>query len=80
MRLGTFVVLRVEGAADERVAARDAEYTTLNILALGSCVVILLFGTVVMMDMIRNIGAWDESFALNDSLLDSILRTFGLST
>jgi hypothetical protein len=70
----------LEMAGYAPVVAREAEYTTLNIIALGSCVVILLFGTVVMMDMIRNIWAWDESFALNDSLLDSILGMFGLST
>jgi hypothetical protein len=70
----------LEMAGYAPVAARESEYTMLNILALGSCVVLLLFGTVVMMDMIRNIWAWDESFALNDSLLDSILGMFGLST
>jgi hypothetical protein len=61
-------------------AARDAEYSVMNIVGLGSCVVLLLFGSIVMLDMIRNIWSWDENFALNDSLLDSILGMFGLST
>ena len=61
------------------VAARDAEYSVMNIVGLGSCVVLLLFGTTVMMDMIRNIWSWDQNLALNDSLLDSILGLFGLS-
>ncbi len=75
-----------EAAADEfgqpayAVAPRaDSEYSLMNILALGSCLVLLLFGSVLMLDMIRNIWSWDHSLALNDSLLDSLLGLFGLS-
>jgi hypothetical protein len=59
--------------------AREGEYTVLNILALGSCFVLLMFGVTVMMDMIRNIWGWDENLALNDSLLNSLLGLFGMS-
>jgi hypothetical protein len=59
--------------------AREGEYTVFNILALGSCFVLLLFGVTVMMDMIRNIWGWDENLALNDSLLNSLLGLFGMS-
>jgi hypothetical protein len=58
--------------------AREGEYTVLNILALGSCFVLLMFGVTVMMDMIRNIWGWDENLALNDSLLNSLLGLFGM--
>ena len=47
--------------------------------ALGSCFLLLLFGVVVMLDMVRNIWSWDANLALNDSLLDSLLGLFGLS-
>jgi hypothetical protein len=59
-------------------AARDSEYPMGAILGLGACVVLLLFGVTVMMDMIRNIWSWDQNLALNDSLLDSLLGLFGL--
>jgi hypothetical protein len=59
--------------------AREGEYTMFNILALGSCFVLLMFGVTVMMDMIRNIWGWNENLALNDSLLNSLLGLFGMS-
>jgi hypothetical protein len=51
----------------------------MNILGLGSCMLLLLLGVIVMMDMVRNIWSWDQNLALNDSLLDSLLGLFGLS-
>jgi excisionase family DNA binding protein len=57
----------------------ESEYSVMNILGLGSCMVLLLLGVIVMMDMIRNIWSWDQNLALNDSLLDSLLGLFGLS-
>lgn len=61
------------------VAPREAEYSVMNLVGLGCCVVLLLLGSTVMLDMIRNIWSWDENLALNDSLLDSLLGLFGLS-
>lgn len=77
-----------DGAVDEfgapgeyaPVAPRsDSEYSVMNILGLGSCLVLLLFGSILMLDMVRNIWSWDHNLALNDSLLDSLLGLFGLS-
>jgi hypothetical protein len=50
----------------------------MNLVGLGSCMALLAFGAVVMLDMVRNIWSWDENLALNDSLLDSLLGLFGL--
>ncbi len=61
-------------------APREAEYSVMNVVGLGCCFVLLLLGVTVMMDMIRNIWAWDENLALNDSLLESLLGLFGLSS
>jgi hypothetical protein len=61
-------------------APREAEYSVMNVVGLACCFVLLLFGVTVMMDMIRNIWAWDENLALNDSLLESLLGLFGLSS
>jgi excisionase family DNA binding protein len=61
------------------VAARaDSDYSLMNILGLGSCMFLLLFAVVLMLDMVRNIWSWDANLALNDSLLDSLLGLFGL--
>ena len=57
----------------------ESDYSLMNILGLGSCMVLLLLGSIVMMDMVRNIWSWDQNLALNDSLLDSLLGLFGLS-
>jgi hypothetical protein len=57
----------------------ESEYSLMNILGLGSCMLLLLLGVIVMMDMVRNIWSWDQNLALNDSLLDSLLGLFGLS-
>jgi hypothetical protein len=68
-----------ETAGYAAAAARDSEYSVMNIVGLGSCAVLLFFGGVVMLDMVRNVWSWDQNFALNDSLLESILGMFGLS-
>jgi hypothetical protein len=60
-------------------APREAEYSVMNVVGLGCCFVLLLLGVQVMMDMIRNIWAWDENLALNDSLLEGLLGLFGMS-
>jgi len=57
----------------------ESEYSVMNILGLGACLVLLLLGTILMLDMVRNIWSWDHNLALNDSLLDSLLGLFGLS-
>jgi excisionase family DNA binding protein len=68
------------GAYAGAVAPRsESEYSMMNILGLGSCMLLLLLGVIVMMDMVRNIWSWDQNLALNDSLLDSLLGLFGLS-
>jgi hypothetical protein len=61
------------------VAVRtEGEYSVMNLVGLGSCFLLLMFGVVVMLDMVRNIWSWDANIALNDSLLDSLLGLFGL--
>lgn len=61
------------------VAARaEGEYSVMNIIGLGSCLMLLTFCAVLMLDMVRNIWSWDSNLALNDSMLDSLLGLFGL--
>ncbi len=58
--------------------ARDSEYTVMNVVGLGSCAVLLFLGGIVMIDMVRNVWSWDQNFALNDSIVESVLGLFGL--
>ncbi len=55
----------------------DVEFTVGNVIALGSCAVLLLLGLTVSMDVMRNIWSWDSNLALNDSLIDSVLGLMG---
>ena len=50
----------------------------MNIIGLGSCLMLLTFGGVLMLDMVRNIWSWEDNLALNDSMLDSLLGLIGL--
>jgi hypothetical protein len=67
-------------AAGYAVAAPRAEgdYGLWNILGLGSVAVLLLFTTMVSLDLVRNIWSWNNNLTLNDSLLEGILGLFGL--
>jgi hypothetical protein len=65
-------------AAYAPAARAEGDYSVWNIVGLGSCTLLLLLATVLMLDMVRNITSWDSNLALNDSLLDSMLGLFGL--
>jgi hypothetical protein len=66
-------------AASYPTAVSPGDYTLWNILSLGACVMLLTLGTVMMLDMVRNIWSWGETYALNSALLDGLLGIFGLS-
>jgi hypothetical protein len=59
--------------------AGETPYTLWNVLALSSVTVLLVLSGVMMLDMVRNIWSWQESYAVNSSLLDALLQWFGLS-
>jgi hypothetical protein len=59
-------------------ARTEGDYSVMNILGLGSCLALLTFCGVLMLDMVRNIWSWDSNLALNDSMLNSLLGLFGL--
>ncbi len=75
---GDFDVEAHAGAAAS-TAASAGDYTLWNILSLGSCVLLLTVGSIMMLDMVRNIWSWDETYALNSSILDGLLGIFGLN-
>lgn len=66
-------------APSAAVAGQELRYDWISMLLLCSTSLILLLGGLMMLDMIWNIWSWRESFALNDSLLDAVLGTFGMN-
>ena len=67
------------GAAPVAAVPAAGDYTLWNILTLGSCALLLIFGCMMMLDMVRNIWSWGETYELNSSILDSLLGWFGLN-
>lgn len=57
-------------------AGPETPYSVLNILGLGSSALLLLLAASMMLDMMRNIWSWDETYTLNSALMDAILGWF----
>jgi len=57
-------------------AAAEVPYSVLNIVGLSSSALLLLLAGTMMLDMMRNIWSWDETYSLNSSLMDAILGWF----
>ena len=51
-------------------------YSMLNIVGLGCSTVLLMLAGTMMLDMMRNIWSWNETYTLNSSLMDAILGWF----
>lgn len=51
-------------------------YSVLNIVGLGSSTLLLLLAGMMMLDMMRNIWSWNETYSLNSTLMDAILGLF----
>lgn len=69
------------GYAPSAVGAAAAEmpYSLWNVLSLTGVTILLVLSGVMMLDMLRNIWSWQESYSVNSSLLDALLGWFGLS-
>lgn len=64
--------------ADTAAAPAVGDYSLWNIMSLGACVVLLIVGGVMMIDMVRNIWSWGETYTLNSAIIDGLLGIFGL--
>lgn len=65
------------GYAPAPVAASpETPYTVANILGLGSSALLLILAGTMMLDMMRYIWSWDETFTLNSALMEAILGWF----
>jgi len=59
------------------LVAPDSEFSVWNVVGLGSCLTLMAMCGVMMIDVIRNMWAFEEPFALNSSLIDGLLGIFG---
>jgi excisionase family DNA binding protein len=59
--------------------ASPGDFTVWNIVSLGTCVLLLILGGTMMLDMIRSIWSWDQPYALNSTMLDGLMGIFGLN-
>ncbi len=64
------------GYAPVAAAAAEAPYSMLNVIGLGSSALLLVVAGMMMLDMMRNIWSWDETYSLNSSLIEAILGLF----
>jgi hypothetical protein len=66
-------------AAGAPAAATDGTYSVWNILSLTLCVLLLAVGGMMMVDLMRNMWSWNETYSVNSALMDGILGALGLS-
>ncbi len=55
------------------VVAREVQFTTWNTVFLGMCGFLMLLVGMMMIDLLRNMWSWNETYALSSSLMDMIL-------
>jgi excisionase family DNA binding protein len=64
-------------SATKTVSVED--YTVGNILLMGSCVLLLMIGSSMMIDMVRSIWSWEQPYALNSTILEGLMGIFKLN-
>lgn len=63
-------------APTQMVVAREAPYSVWNIISLGACFFLLSLTGMMMWDLLRNMWSWDAPYAVNSTLMDSLLSMF----
>lgn len=58
------------------VAPTEVPYSTLNIVSLSLCCLLLAFCGMFMYDVIRNMWSWNSEFSVNSSMMDFLLGLF----
>lgn len=68
-------VAAAEGPGGEYVSP-EAPYSIWNVLSLACCTLILLFGGMLMYDLIRNIWSWDQPYSVTSGIMDQVAGWF----
>jgi excisionase family DNA binding protein len=58
----------------------EAPYSIWNVLSLAMCFIFLALTGMMMFDLLRNMWSWDESYALNSSIMDGFINMIGWPT
>jgi hypothetical protein len=58
------------------MALPESPYSTLQVLSLAGCVLLLAVGGMMICDLVRSMGSWDGPYQINSSLMDIVLRFF----
>lgn len=56
---------------------REASYSGLQIVSLSFCMLFLVLSGMMMIDITRNMWAWNNEMSVNSALMDAILGIFG---
>lgn len=56
--------------------ARETPYSALVVVSMGLCVVMLFLGGMMMCDLMRNMWSWDQPYAVNSKIMDTVLSMF----
>ena len=54
----------------------EMPYSVLNVVSLGLCVVLLSFGCIFILDLMRNMSSWGAPYEINSTMMDFILGLF----
>ena len=71
--------LGVAYAPSSASVGEGVRYDWVSMLLLCSTSLILVLGSIMMLDLVWNIWSWRESFSMSDSLMDAVLGTFGMN-
>ncbi len=71
---GAFGMAAAQAAAP---VARESGYSGLQIVSLSFCVLFMCLCGMMMIDITRNMWAWNGEMAVNSAMMDAILGLFG---
>ncbi|MEX2186580.1 MAG: helix-turn-helix domain-containing protein [Pirellulales bacterium] len=56
--------------------APEAPYSIWNVLSLACCTLILMFGGMLMYDLIRNMWSWDQPYSVTSGIMNQVATWF----
>ncbi len=63
-------------AASGEYVSPEAPYSIWNVLSLACCALILMFGGMLMYDLIRNMWSWDQPYSVTSGIMDQVAGWF----
>jgi excisionase family DNA binding protein len=63
-------------AAGGEYVSPEAPYSIWNVLSLACCALILMFGGMLMYDLIRNMWSWDQPYSVTSGIMNQVASWF----